>query len=162
MNVDSGISNNVALWNIKDGLNQFGTITLSNGTVIPGSGEPDPSLDPIGHVTDCSLFDFNEGTYITPTATTEVTTETAFVTITQIPTDVPSTETRTTTEIHTTESISTVTESADTVTVSETVATDYTSTTLVTNQKSEVPLPIGFIIFGLSVGVFIYRKKQKQ
>ena len=97
-----------------------------------------------------------------PTATTEVTTEVVFVTITQFPTDIPSTEIRTTTEIHTTDRISTTTESGITETVRETVETDYTSTTVVTNQKSEVPLPIGFTILGLFGIVLIYRKKYQQ
>ncbi|MHA2030172.1 MAG: ABC transporter substrate-binding protein [Candidatus Kariarchaeaceae archaeon] len=146
LNLGGSVFENVALWSAKDGFDQFGTITLSNGKVITGSGDPDPSLDPIGHIADCSQFEFNEATYTPPVTTQTIITEISVETTTE-----RSTETST--------EVSIITES-DTVTVHETVSTDFTSTTVVSERKAEVPIPSGFIILSLSFVILIHRRRQ--
>lgn len=138
--MDGSAFNKFATWSPKAGFDPFGTISLNDGHIIAGSGDPDPALDPVGHIADCSQFEFNEATYVTPVSTPETITETT---------------------THTSTVVSVVTESGPAVTVSETVSTDYTSTTVITEKKAEVPMHIGVFLVPLFFIVLIHRRKQK-
>jgi ABC-type branched-subunit amino acid transport system substrate-binding protein len=154
VNLGGGTFDNVALWSVKDGFDQFGTITLSNGTIIAGSGDPDPSLDPPGHVADCSQFVFNDPTTVT---STDINTQTSVDSTTEKSVET-TTETYVETTTKTTEVII-ISVNDSTVTVQETVSTDYTSTTVVSDKKAEVPLHFGFVTLSFFFVMLIYRRR---